>query len=323
MRHTVMSSLFLVLVGCIESGINENESDLPPVGNPPDVNSELVVDEYIQSSSTEADVLFVISNWWSMEQAYAELVDSFGSMLEVLVGSGIDYHIGVISTDTDHVGEKGQLHEAFGVRWVDTENPNPIDTFANKAVMDATGCVGPRRPRDAAFLALEVKADGWNKGFRREEASMHTVFVSDARDVSTMNSMDEWIGWYNSFTQTKDIDTLSTIVDEALDTQNPSIAVPQIGGTTHPIQSMPWRNVLEEIGLRAQGMKKEYFLSRQPLAGSISVEMTVDGADIGFDEGTVEEGGDWSYDAARNSVYMHEYEAPEGSQIRITYDAGN
>lgn len=323
MRRTIASGLFIALVGCSETDIREEEFDQPPIGNPNEVDSERVVDEFVQSSSTEADILFVISNWWSMEQAYEELIDSFGSMLEVFVGSGIDYHIGVISTDTDHFVEKGKLHEAFGVRWVDAENPNPIETFANMAVMDATGCVGPRRPRDAAFLALEVEADGWNAGFRREEASMHTVFVSDDRDMSTLSSMDEWIGWYNSFTQTKDIDTLSTIVDEARDTQNPTVAVPQIGGTTHPIQSMPWRNVLEEIGIRAQGMKQEYFLSRQPLSGTIAVEMTVDGADLGFVEGTIEEGGDWSYDATRNSIYMHEYEAPEGSEIRVTYDAEN
>jgi hypothetical protein len=215
----------------------------------------------------------------------------------------------------------GKLHGANGVRFIDTSNPDPVGTFAQMATMNASGCVGPRRPRDAAFLALEVKADGWNAGFRREEASMHTVFVSDDRDMSTMNSINEWIGWYNSFTETPEIDTLSTIVDEARDSQNPSVAVPQIGGTTHPIASMPWRNVLEEIGLRAQGMKKEYFLSRQPLPGTISVEMTVDGAEMGFDEGTIEEGGDWSYDATRNSVHVHEYEAPEGSEIRISYDA--
>lgn len=321
MRGIIASTVFIALVGCQEGGIRGDEIEPPPIGDPLPPDSELVTDEYTQSSASEADVLFVISNWWSMEQAYVELTESFGQMLDVFVGSGIDYHIGVISTDTDHAGERGRLHEANGVRWVDVNNPDPTNTFAQMATMNASGCVGPRRPRDATFMALEQNANGMNDGFRRDEASMHTVFVSDDRDMSTLNSLDEWIGWYNNFTETPEIDTLSTIVDEAKDNQNPDIAVPEIGGTTHPIESMPWKNVLEEIGLRAQGMKKEYYLSRQPIDGTIEVEMTVEGAELGFVEGTVEEGGDFMYNEGRNSVQFHTYEAPEGSAVRISYAA--
>jgi hypothetical protein len=320
MRGIYLSFATVALMACSENGLGDNPD---PWGDPkaePEV-PEHVQDAYIQSHPTKADVLFVISNWWSMEQAYAELVDSFDDLLEVFLGSGVDYHIGVISTDTDHQFEMGKLHEARGVRFIDSNNQEPLDTFAEMATMDASGCVGPRRPRDATFLALEVEGDEWNEGFRREDASMHTVFVSDDRDVSVLTEFEEWVGWYNTFTDTPEIDTLSAIVDFAQDGQNVE-ATDLIGGAAHPIQQKPWENVLEEIGLKAQGLRREYFLSRQPVEGTVALTVVVGNAELrDFTEGTIEAGGDWTYNAARNSVQFNTYEPPTDSQILIDYDA--
>lgn len=306
-------------VGCIETGVGQ---DLPKWDqpNPREVGGETVEDTFVQEQPTQADLLFVISNWWSMEQAYAELVDSFDDMLEVFVGSGIDYHIGVISTDTDHSWEHGKLHEADGLRFVDTDTPDPFGTFAKMATMDASGCAGPRRPRDATWLALEVEEDGWNAGFRRDEASLHTVFVSDDRDLSILADLDEFVYWYDGFTETPEIDTLSTIVDFAKDGQNLEVTQ-RLGGTSHPITDRPWANVLAEIGLRARGMRREYFLSSTPIAGTIDLSVTTtQGAELHFVEGERDAGGDYRYDEIRNSVQFHEYEPPTSSTITIRYD---
>jgi hypothetical protein len=318
MRNLTIIGMGLLLAGCSENGLQgEEKVNYDPNGRPDEV--EMVTDTYVQSHPTQADVLFVISNWWSMEQAYAELVDSFDDLLDVFVGSGIDYHIGVISTDTDHAQEHGKLHEANGVRWVEERTQDPFGTFAQMATMDATGCVGPRRPRDATFLAMAVEADGHNAGFRREEASLHTVFVSDDRDTSVMHDFNEWVMWYDNWTQTPEIDTLSTIVDFAKDTQNIS-ATDAVGGASHPIQQMPWANVLEEIGLRALGLKQEYFLSQMPDSSTIEVAVVVEGAERHFAVGALEEGGEIGYDTTRNSVSFHEYEPPTDAEIVITYE---
>lgn len=318
-----MRGIYLIIAGatlaaCSETGIGEEE-DVWPDAKPQAQQPVHVTDEFVQSHPTEADILFVISNWWSMEQAYAELVDSFDDMLEVFVGSGVDYHIGVTSTDTEHGSEQGKLHFANNVRYIDAQNPDPVGTFAQMATMDATGCVGPRRPRDATYMAFEIQTEV-NAGFRREDASVHTVFVSDERDLSDVVSFDEWVGWYGSFTHTPEIDTLSTIVDFSKDGLNLQ-ATEQLGGASHPIQDRPWANVLEEIGLKAQGLRREYFLTAQPVDGTINVTVNVDGTDHVFDEGTLEEGGDWVYDQTRNSIQFNEYEPPTDAGIKIDYDA--
>jgi hypothetical protein len=315
-------SLFLTsiaLMACNEQGFNGEEESFPP-GNVQPQEAVNVTDTYTQSKPTQADILFIVSNWWSMDQATAELADSFDSLLDVFLGSGVDYHIGVASTDTDHITDMGKLREANGVRYIDTANPDPLGTFVQMASMIATGCAGPRRPRDATYLALEMEADDWNAGFRREDASMHTVFVSDERDLSTMLSFDEWVAWYDNFTNTAEIDTLSTIVDFSKDGLNLQ-ATELLGGASHPIQEMPWANVLEEIGLKAQGLRREYFLSQQPADGTIVVNVIAEGVEMSFIEGATEAGGDWTYDVVCNSVQFNDFEPPTDSQIVINYDA--
>jgi hypothetical protein len=313
MRNFALGCLALVATGCtVEQGFSEDPSQ-DWQSNPPELPGGRVTDEYVQTSPTKADVLFVISNWWSMETAYEELVDSFDEMLSVFVGSGIDFHIGVISTDTDHADDNGKLKQAYGYLWIDEDNPQPVQTFAQMATMDASGCVGPRRPRDATYMALETQRAGHNAGFRRQDASMHTVFVSDYRDDSRLLSLDEWIDWYDGFTDTPEIDTLSTIVD-FIDEDN-RFATQVIGGTSHPIQDQPWANVLQQIGVKAQGFKTEYFLTRLPVEGTVEVTVVVNQTELAFAEDE-----DWWYDSERNSIHFIDYMPPEKSQIRLSYE---
>ncbi len=309
----VLGIVSLALVGgCIEQGFSE---DLVPEwqSNPQGLEDARVVDEFVQSRAAQADVLFVISNWWSADTAQAELISSFDAMLDVFVGSGIDYHIGVISTDTDHADDNGKLRDGMGLRFIQEDTPAPEVVFAEMATMDAYGCIGPRRPRDATFKALEHHADGHNAGFRRDDASMHTVFVNDSGDESYVLSLDEWIDWYQHFTNTPSIDTLSTIVPLQMDSEN-VYATDVIGGTSHPIADKPWANVLENIGVQAQGFKKEFFLSSVPDVDSLEVVVEVNNTELRFDVET-----DWWFDAERNSVQFVDYQPPELSTIRIGY----
>jgi len=317
MRYISMIAVAASLAGCqSDSNINGKQNHVYD-GNPQTVNPEEVTDSFVQTSPTQADVLFVISNWWSMEQAYTQLVEDFTDMLQVFIGSGMDYHIGIVSTDTEHSNEQGKLKEVNGWRWVEEDTQDPVNTFATMATMDATGCAGPRKPRDGSYMALVTHAnDEFNKGFRREDASLHTVFVSDDKDLSSMLSFDEYVDWYNSFTNTPDIDTLSTIVDFSKDGQN-LIATQEIGGTSQDIKVMPWANVLQQIGLRAQGMRQEFFLSRQPVEDTIEVSVTTnEGALLTFTAGT-----EFEYVADRNSVQFLTFSPDEGSVISLHYTA--
>ncbi|MBX2802941.1 MAG: hypothetical protein KTR31_34985 [Myxococcales bacterium] len=318
-----MRTLSLVLpmalmAACQEPAIRGDVPDV--VHNPADeLDSLRVTDTYIQTIPMKADILFVISNWWSSERLQEELIDAFDEMIMVLIDSEIDYHIGAISTDTDHVEDNGKLREANGLRWIDQDTDFPIQTFAQMATMDASGCVGPRRPRDATWMALEHQAEHHNLGYRRDDASMHTIFVSDDVDQSYRMSFDEWVQWYDGFSPDPEVDSLSTIVDFNLDAENVG-ATNILGGASHEIRDMPWGNVLQQIGLQARGPKTEFGLSRMPVEGSVEVWVNAPTGQLNFTEGTVEEGGDYAYIEARNSILFHNYLPPAGSQIEISYE---
>jgi len=316
MRKFTMIAVFAALAGCSETGVGGKQQQAYN-GHAQSVDPEEVVDSFVQSSPTQADVLFVISNWWSMEQAYQQLISDFSDMLQVFIGSGMDYHIGIVSTDTEHSNEQGKLKEVGGWRWVEQATDDPVNTFATMATMDATGCAGPRKPRDGSYMALVTHADDqWNNGFRREDASLHTVFVSDDKDLSNMLSFDEYVDWYNHFTNTPDIDTLSTIVDFSKDGQN-LIATKEIGGSSQDIKVLPWNNVLQAIGLRAQGMQQEFFLSRQPVEDSIEVSVTTPEGNLM----TFSMADGCTYVPDRNSVVFDEFSPSEGSIISLHYTA--
>jgi hypothetical protein len=319
MRIVTTIAAFAILAGCAsDSNLNGKQNHVYD-GQAQSVDPDVVTDQFVQNAPTKADVLFVISNWWSMAQAYQQLVADFSDMLQVFVGSGMDYHIGVVSTDTEHSFEQGKLKNVNNWRWVEQDTPDPINTFATMATMDATGCAGPRKPRDGSYMALVTHGgpdDQWNHGFRRDEATLHTVFVSDDKDLSTMLSFDEYVDWYNHFTSTPDIDTLSTIVDFSKDGQN-LIATKEIGGSSQDIRVTPWANVLQDIGLRAQGMRTEFFLSRQPVPDTIEVSVTTpEGSELRFEANT-----DFSYVADRNSIEFTDFQPTEGSVISLKYTA--
>lgn len=295
----------------------------PPEFGPPnivDFETPRRTDRVMQVVIPRVDALFIVDNSCSMAEEQTLLAANFPVFLDWFQQSGLDYHIGVVSTDVDHSWEHGKLHMARGVKWIDDQNPDPYGTFGEMATMDASGCAGPRRPRDATLLAFEYEADGANAGYRRPGASAHTVFVSDDRDLSTMASLDEWVDWYNHFTETPEIDTLSAIVDLGKDGQNVD-ATQRIGGSYQHIADRPWNNVLAEIGLRAIGLRREYYLSSVPVIETIEVKVvTPGGAELAFTEGTVDEGGDYYYDEIRNSVKFHEFEPETDSTITIGYE---
>lgn len=290
--------------------------DLPgePSRNANPVEVQRVTDSHVQVSPLKADILFVISNWWSSDRLTDELIEAFDDMLFELIDSGVDYHIGVISTDTDHADDNGKLREGFGDRWIDIENSRPLLAFAQMATMDASGCVGPRRPRDATYMALEHQANTHNLGFRRPEATMHTIFVNDDTDESYRMSFDEWVEWYDDFGPRPEVDSLSTIVDYQLDSEN-LVATQLIGGASHDIRDLPWENVMKDIGLRARGPKSEFMLSRVPVLDTLEVLVR---APTGISR--FELGEHFSYIDGRNTILFDDYQPPSGSKVEISYE---
>ena len=146
-RFAALAILASAATGCIEVGFN---SDLPPQpdSNPPSVPNPWVEDRIVQVTTPEVDVLFVIDNSCSMQEDQDNLAQNFPFFLEFFRGSGLDYHIGVTSTDADPDNRacssggnplKGRLADFQGQRWVEESTQQPELVFDSMVSMGISG----------------------------------------------------------------------------------------------------------------------------------------------------------------------------------------
>src|SRR5690606_37791089 len=89
----------LIAAGCAP----EYQHVIPPqfegVMNPRPLEPVRHTDRLLQSNQPEVDVLWVVDSSCSMSDDQAALMTYFPVFFDFFEGSGIDYHLGVVSTD--------------------------------------------------------------------------------------------------------------------------------------------------------------------------------------------------------------------------------
>jgi hypothetical protein len=251
--------------------------------------------EYEQSTTAMADVLFIVDNSCSMSEEQAVLASNFPVLMDQLLGSGIDYHVGVITTDM--VRDSGQLQEAAGYRWIDPYTVDPINVFANMSAL-GTGGSSNEVGRDAAYSAIELMDQPGmpNEGFTRKDAILAIIAISDENDHSSMITRAEFIDWMLVLKDSPDMVTFSSIVSlyNGCDIEigfEYLLVTQAVGGVEHSICSTDWSPVLDNLGLAALSGRLSYVLPENAVPGSISATITgptgvileVAAADITYD----------------------------------------
>ena len=147
-------------------------------------------EEFEQIAAAQIDILWVVDNSQSMAEEQAGIGANFEAFISQLISTGVDYHIGVVSTDPE---DGGQLHLGAG----------QIDSYITRLTVDAAdvflqnikvGTSGAKLEKafETASLALGVGPD-WrpgqepavpNAGFIRDEAALFIIMVSDENDKS-------------------------------------------------------------------------------------------------------------------------------------------
>jgi len=319
-----------------DQGIN---NPLPDYGDPhaPPIESPTAEDRILQLTTPEVDILWMIDNSGSMADNQAALVEAFPSFINYFLGSGLDYHIGVTSSDIDgnYNGSQGKLRNVAGANYIEPDTQNPVGVYTAMAQMGTTGS-GNEKGTGAVYDCLEQDRDTFNAGFYRDEASLHTIIISDEPDSTPNNviPLDEFKGWYEDLKHDPGDRTFSGIIDLNVgkDYKNVSDAV---GGIVWDIQAADWEQVLDQLGVQAAGLKREYFLSHLPVAGTVkvSVDDYTSGANLKFTEGfldpetglmtdTTGDGypdGDWTYNPDRNSITFATYIPTALSTVVIDY----
>jgi hypothetical protein len=304
------SLLPLLVSGCyIHLDKATEEPPEPPIDYPAPTGPELnyVEDVVYQVVHDVSDVLLVVQNDPDADgqQSFLEHLPVF---FDYLLGSGIDWHAGVVSSGLDDPDTAGVLFDMGGQRWLDTDTPDPVShlLWQSEDLLS--------RPRDAVYEALQVQGPLANAGFLREGAALTVVVVSDGEDTSTLSESEltDWLLGLGG--------TYSCLLTGAGTACESTAAL--AGGVVADVGEI-W--AYEELGLLATGFTREFPLSSVPEADTIVVEVeSTNGAVYAFlpaeldSEGNVVDG-DWIYDEVRNTIEFVQFVPSPGDAVHIRY----
>jgi hypothetical protein len=327
-------------------------------GEPQPLATPSKTDRIVQSNTLSVDVLWVVDNSCSMGDNQTSLRQNFPSFIDMFIGSDLDWHVGLVSTTTENpwTGQNGKLYAANdGTRYLDPTMPDADVKFGEMVKKLGVNGSGTESGLLAAFRAIAQPGDQatTNAGFYREDAALHIVVVSDEEDQSNQwrdgITVPEFITWLQDLKPLADIPiTFSSIVtmpgggscgsiDETAGTKYLQVTQ-TIGGVESDICTGDWNDVLQEIGEKASGRRREFFLSEVPVEHTIDVlvkgkRMQRHGVDLDklpagrtVDQGCKRWFGDdatcfpFTYDPIRNSVQLTDWMPNPLDSVEITYD---
>lgn len=285
------------------------------------------------------DVLFVVDDSGSMSEDQQNLAENFGAFLDAASSWGVDFHLGVVTTDIEDATKAGRL-----------QGEPPFVTSATasaftKNVMVGTSGSGTECGLEAARLALSPpltsdlgttcqadaecaapakcvagKCGGPNVGFLRPQAALHVVFVSDEEDYSPKahpSYVDFLLGlkgegWgelvkAHAIVGTKALPCLADVAQRYIAVADAT------GGKVASICDPDFAKALSDLSGGIFGAQYKYHLSRFP--EPTTIEVLVNGAKCTSG---------WTFDAASQAVVFSPSSpcmpAP-GDIVTISYDA--
>lgn len=336
--------VLMVLLGCNEANLRDI-TKLFPSGSGAVLEPEPIHDVVAQAIKPETDILWVIDDSCSMADEQTKLAVNFHAFADYLINSDLDWHIGVVSTDMTNATRSGRLVEVSGIRFIDPLTINPQAVFSSMAQLGIYGS-GYERGLLAGWTALALpnpEVRHANRGFLRDDASLHVIVISDENDQSAPDiNRFEFTTYLRDLKADPDIPvTFSAIVGPLTGCigaypGTEYIAVAEAtGGVVASICDEEWVPVLEQLGLLAIRLRREYFLTRVPNLESL--EVWVEDGDYltsGILSNRIPERSNvervcadmglsacfpYDYNPVRNSIVMTTFVPPQGAVLHAKY----
>lgn len=280
-------------------------------------------DTYLQSERPTVDILFVVDNSGSMQQEQQNLATNFGQFIQFTTSLDIDYHIGVITTDTS---ENGAFVAPFIANSGPATTPDPTTAFVQAVNVGTSGSATEKGLETAVLALSEPAISTTNAGFLRDHALLSVIYVTDEDDHSDGDVGD----WVDRLLEVKGYDA-NAVLASAIAGDVPAgcsgdggsaqagkryyDVVAGLGGVYASICTPDWAVTMEQLGTGTFAALTRFELSRRPDTATLTV--TVDGQPVPEDELN-----GWTFDPASNSVTFHGTSVPEsGEQIEISYVA--
>ncbi len=167
-------------------------------GNPAVVvqNDQFVVPV---AAAPRIDVLFCVDNSGSMSDNQRILADSFSGFINGFMSAGLDFHVGIITSDVDTANasywrsrlpdypgaNRGRLLTRYSSdRFLTHNTSGLVSKFEDNARVGIKGS-GREQCLNSFLYAMEdsaIRAGGWNHGFFRDDSLLSFVVVSDENE---------------------------------------------------------------------------------------------------------------------------------------------
>ncbi len=313
--------------------IESNDPTSPLVSIPltgEGTNDPHQTDLFNQLSEPMVDVLWVVDNSCSMGGEQDNVAANAGIFLAQALSLSTDFHLGVITTDMEDPADSGLLQEGgfYGPapKWIDRTTPSPDVAFSNSVRQGTMGDASEKGLMAAhAALSFPIVDDpALNGGFIREDAKLTVIVISDEEN-SSPSIVDFYVDAFKNVKgyRRPDLMSFSAVVGEEPTGCSSSAGAAgagtrylevarRTGGLERSICTTNWGQLANDLGLDAFGAKTEFYLSREAIDATLEVRV---------DNVLVPRTGNWTYDAATNSVSFEPLATPaQGATVQIDYD---
>lgn len=265
-----------------------------------------------------ADFLFVVDNSASMSNEQINLANAASAFSGVLDGSGLDFQLGVVTTDSSDLKGGGFTG----------------DTATFESVVNGLGTSGSGTESGIFHgeAALESGGSVDNAGFPRQGAQMSVVMISDERDQYTAFQYSDGVEFdMNSNVFLDNGHIVHAIVDTDPTTrfgtdnfdygENYIELANNTGGSRAPITTPDGRDleksdftqIMTAIAQKAGGAASQFRLSETPIPSTIAV--TNEGTSVPRDSAD-----GWVYNSSANAVVFNGNEVPDGGDtVKVSY----
>jgi hypothetical protein len=303
----------------------------------------------------KVDILWVVDNSGSMESSQTNLANNFSAFISKFITSDSDFHMAVTTSDA-YLAPYSSSYSSFsrirdgagsihsGVFVIDKNTPDMANVFLKNIKQGISGAGDER-----AFSSFQATlGDSWNTSFRRPDAFLAVIIVSDEDDFSHNDSTSGMSSYYfmenyndpKIYSVQSYVDFLTGYTAVAGAGKNFSVNTISILDSTCLAQL---QNSAQKIGQRyialadATGGQKislcsdfsqslqvlsesivelssVFQLTREPVVETLAV--IVDGIVVPQDATN-----GWTYDAVTISIAFHGSAIPAaGADVKITFD---
>ena len=263
---------------------------------------------FTYSEGDKVDVLFVIDNSGSMNPFQYSLGSHFGDFLNYFISSGVDYRIGMITTDDSLL---------IG-NYIDSTSTDPINDFLLSLNTASTYGSGVERGLEMSYQATNPAGTGYNHNFIRQNAYLALIFLSDEPDHSN-RSINFYTSHFENLKQDKSMVIAHSIIGDypsgcgSWGSLNADFGsgyyefVNYFGGVNFSICATDWGLQMQNLAFNTANWGG-FMLQEVPIEGTI--EVYIDGIFTA----------DWVYDDSENKIVFNtNLTLQEGAEVYVSY----